>query len=27
MKWDRPLYIYDENNKYTNEVKRIYGME
>ncbi|AJD27232.1 tRNA1(Val) (adenine(37)-N6)-methyltransferase [Clostridium botulinum] len=27
LKWDRPLYIYDENNKYTNEVKRIYGME
>ncbi|KEJ04047.1 hypothetical protein N494_00325 [Clostridium botulinum A2B7 92] len=27
LKWDRPLYIYDENNKYTNEVKKIYGME
>ncbi len=27
LKWDSPLYIYDENNKYTNEVKRIYGME
>ncbi|KEI82302.1 hypothetical protein N486_00335 [Clostridium botulinum B2 128] len=27
LKWDRPLYIYDENNKYTNEVKRIYGIE
>ncbi|NFI09278.1 tRNA1(Val) (adenine(37)-N6)-methyltransferase [Clostridium botulinum] len=27
LKWDRPLYIYDENNKYTNEVKRIYEME
>ncbi|MHB8034260.1 SAM-dependent methyltransferase [Clostridium botulinum] len=27
LKWDRPLYIYDENNKYTNEIKRIYGME
>ncbi|NFE88135.1 tRNA1(Val) (adenine(37)-N6)-methyltransferase [Clostridium botulinum] len=27
LKWDRPLYIYNENNKYTNEVKRIYGME
>lgn len=27
LKWDRPLYIYNENNKYTDEIKRIYGME
>ena len=27
LKWNNPLYIYDENNKYTNEVKKIYGIE
>lgn len=27
LKWDNPLYIYNENNEYTNEVKKIYGME
>ncbi|WP_251861648.1 tRNA1(Val) (adenine(37)-N6)-methyltransferase [Clostridium sp. Marseille-Q2269] len=27
LKWDSPLYIYNENNEYTNEVKKIYGME
>ncbi|NFV14478.1 tRNA1(Val) (adenine(37)-N6)-methyltransferase [Clostridium sporogenes] len=27
LKWDKPLYIYNENNKYTDEIKRIYGME
>ncbi|EJO5346138.1 tRNA1(Val) (adenine(37)-N6)-methyltransferase [Clostridium botulinum] len=27
LKWDNPLYIYDENNNYTDEVKKIYGME
>ncbi|MGO5065748.1 tRNA1(Val) (adenine(37)-N6)-methyltransferase [Clostridium sporogenes] len=27
LKWDKPLYIYNENNKYTDGIKKIYGME
>ncbi len=27
LKWDKPLYVYDENNQYTREVKDIYGIE
>jgi len=25
LKWEPPLYIYDENGKYTNELNEIYG--
>jgi len=25
LKWDEPLYVYDENGKYTNEIDKIYG--
>lgn len=25
LKWDEPLYVYDENGKYTSEIDEIYG--
>ena len=25
LKWDEPLYVYDENGKYTSEIDKIYG--
>ncbi|MDO5518610.1 MAG: tRNA1(Val) (adenine(37)-N6)-methyltransferase [Clostridium sp.] len=25
LKWDAPLYVYDENGKYTKEIDEIYG--
>lgn len=25
LKWDEPLYVYNENGKYTEEINRIYG--
>lgn len=25
LKWDEPLYVYDENGKYTNQIDEIYG--
>ena len=25
LKWDTPLYVYDENGNYTNEIDKIYG--
>lgn len=25
LKWEAPLYVYDENGKYTKEIDRIYG--
>lgn len=25
LKWDDPLYVYDENGKYTKEIDKIYG--
>lgn len=25
LKWDTPLYVYDENGKYTKEIDEIYG--
>ena len=25
LKWDAPLYVYDENGKYTKEIDLIYG--
>ena len=25
LKWDEPLYVYDDNGKYTEEIDKIYG--
>lgn len=25
LKWDNPLYVYDENGRYSEEIERIYG--
>ena len=25
LKWDEPLYVYDDNGRYTEEIDRIYG--
>lgn len=27
LKWEPPLYVYDENGCYSNEIKKIYGRE
>ncbi|NEZ47350.1 tRNA1(Val) (adenine(37)-N6)-methyltransferase [Clostridium niameyense] len=27
LKWERALYVYNENNEYTKEVKEIYGIK
>ena len=25
LKWDPPLYVYDDNGEYSEEINRIYG--